>query len=283
MSKKHKHEEHEEHVDESWLIPYADLLTLLLALFIVLYASSSVDAKKFEEMSRAFNIALSGGNGVLESYKSIDKEGMVADEKTKEQSSKDAQSESTTTSQQVNAANLDKAMQELMRQEQEDLEKLKKQVDQYIEDKGLTTSLETKLNQSRLMITISDKALFPSGSATIKPEAEQLGTYISGILQKYPNYEVMVSGHTDNQPISNAQFRSNWDLSTMRAVRFMDVLLHNDKLDPKRFSAVGNGEYEPVASNDTAAGRAKNRRVEVSIIRNYGQPSAAQMISAGFK
>ncbi|QJC50263.1 flagellar motor protein MotB [Paenibacillus albicereus] len=282
MSKKHKHEEHEEHVDESWLIPYADLLTLLLALFIVLYASSSVDAKKFEEMSRAFNVALSGGNGVLESYKSIDSQAMVADEKTKEQGAKDAQSESSTTPQQVTAANLDKALQELMRKEQEDLEKLKKQVDQYIKDKGLSTSLDTKLNQSQLMITISDKALFSSGSATIKPEAEQLGTYIAGILQKYPNYEVMVSGHTDNRPISNAEFRSNWDLSTMRAVRFMDVLLHNDKLDPKRFSAVGNGEYEPIADNETDAGRAKNRRVEVSIIRNYGQPSAAQMISAGF-
>ncbi|MCM3749465.1 flagellar motor protein MotB [Paenibacillus pasadenensis] len=283
MSKKHRHDDHEEHVDESWLIPYADLLTLLLALFIVLYASSSVDAKKFEEMSRAFNIALSGGNGVLESYKSIDTEGMVSDVKKKEEgSSSDVKNESST-QQQVTAANLDKAMQELMKKEQEDLEKLKRQVDQYIKDNGLSTSLETKLNQSRLMITISDRALFPSGSASVKPEAEKLGTFISSILQKYPNYEVMVTGHTDNQPISTSQFRSNWDLSTMRAVRFMDVLLQNSKLDPKRFSAVGQGEYEPVAKNDTEAGRAKNRRVEVSIIRNYGQPSAATMISSGFK
>ncbi|SDS76008.1 chemotaxis protein MotB [Paenibacillaceae bacterium GAS479] len=280
MSKKRKHEEHEEHVDESWLIPYADLLTLLLALFIVLYSSSTVDAKKFEEMSKAFNIALSGGNGVLESYKSTDSQALVSDEQAKEESSKN-QSEST--QQQVSANNLDKAMQELMKKEQEDLEKLKRQVDQYIDSNGLSTSLETKLNQSRLMITISDRALFPSGNATIKPEAEKLGKFISNILQKYPSYEVMVSGHTDNQPISNSEFRSNWDLSSMRAVRFMDVLLLNDKLDPKRFSAIGNGEYEPVATNDTDAGRAKNRRVEVSIIRNYGQPSAATMISSGFK
>ncbi|OXM14618.1 flagellar motor protein MotB [Paenibacillus herberti] len=279
MSKKRKHEEHEEHVDESWLIPYADLLTLLLALFIVLYSSSTVDAKKFEEMSKAFNVALSGGNGVLESYKSTDSQALVSDEQAKEDSSK-KQNEST---QQVSATNLDKAMQELMKKEQEDLEKLKRQVDQYIDSNGLSTSLETKLNQSRLMITISDRALFPSGNATIKPEAEKLGMFISNILQKYPSYEVMVSGHTDNQPISNSEFHSNWDLSSMRAVRFMDVLLLNDKLDPKRFSAIGNGEYDPVATNDTDAGRAKNRRVEVSIIRNYGQPSAATMISSGFK
>ncbi len=68
MSRKHRHEEHEEHVDESWLIPYADLLTLLLALFIVLYSMNSVDVKKFEEMSKAFSVALSTGSGVLTEY-----------------------------------------------------------------------------------------------------------------------------------------------------------------------------------------------------------------------
>jgi chemotaxis protein MotB len=271
LSKKHRRDDHDEHMDESWLIPYADLLTLLLALFIVLYSSSSVDAMKFEEMSRAFNIAFNGGNGVLASYKSLDDQAMVSDKKeTEAGKSQDSQ-------------NLDKAMQELMRKEQEDLEKLKQQVDKYINDNGLSTQLETKLNQSRLMITISDRALFPSGSAAVKPDARKLGTFIGGMLQKYENYEIMVSGHTDNQPINNADFSSNWDLSTMRAVRFMDVLLFNSKLDPKRFSAVGYGEYKPVASNDTEAGRAKNRRVEVSIIRNYAEPSATSEVSGVFK
>ncbi|KKC48465.1 MULTISPECIES: flagellar motor protein MotB [Paenibacillus] len=279
MSKKHKHDDHEEHVDESWLIPYADLLTLLLALFIVLYASSSVDAKKFEQMSRAFNIALSGGNGVLESYKSIDAQAMVSDKKEKEQGQSSSQSSQST----QDSQSLDKAMQELMRKEQEDLEKLKRQVDKYIKDNGLSTQLETKLNQSRLMITISDRALFPSGSAAVKPESRKLGTFIGGMLQKYPNYEIMVSGHTDNQPINNSEFSSNWDLSTMRAVRFMDVLLLNSNLDPKRFSAVGYGEYKPLATNDTDVGRAKNRRVEVSIIRNYAEPSAKSEVSEVFK
>jgi chemotaxis protein MotB len=276
LSKKHRRDDHDEHMDESWLIPYADLLTLLLALFIVLYSSSSVDAMKFEEMSRAFNIAFSGGNGVLASYNSIEDQGMVSDKKVTE-----AGKSSSSNSQ--DSQNLDKAMQELMRKEQEDLEKLKRQVDKYINDNGLSTQLETKLNQSRLMITISDRALFPSGSAAVKPDARKLGTFIGGMLQKYPNYEIMVSGHTDNQPINNADFSSNWDLSTMRAVRFMDVLLLNPNLDPKRFSAVGYGEYKPVAGNDTEAGRAKNRRVEVSIIRNYAEPSATSEISGAFK
>jgi chemotaxis protein MotB len=146
---------------------------------------------------------------------------------------------------------------------------LKKQLDTYIKENGLTDDLETKLNQSQLMITISDKALFASGEAVVKPEARQLAKAISNMLQQFPDYEVIVSGHTDNVPISTYEFPSNWDLSSVRALNFMKILLLNTNLDPKKFSAIGYGEYHPVASNDTAAGRAQNRRVEVSIIRKY--------------
>ena len=174
-------------------------------------------------------------------------------------------------------------MEELKLKEQQDLEKLKRQVDKYISSNGLSTQLETKLNQSQLMITISDRALFSSGSDEVKPEAKKMGLFISNILQKYPDYEIMVSGHTDDKPINTSQFKSNWDLSTLRAVRFMDVLLLNKSLNPQRFSAVGYGEYHPIATNTTDAGRSKNRRVEVSIIRKYAQPSAKTIASSAFK
>ncbi|WP_219834804.1 flagellar motor protein MotB [Paenibacillus sp. R14(2021)] len=270
MSKKHKSEHHEEHADETWLIPYADLLTLLLALFIVLYAMSSTDSKKFQDMSAAFNIAFSSGIGVL------DNSSVVQDGQQFEDTNKPKRHEDEEDMQK-------KERQALMQKEQEDLEKLKKQVDKYIQTNGLTTQLDTKLNQSQLTITISDSSLFAPGSAKVKPESRKLAIEISNMLTKYADYEVIVSGHTDNVPINNTEFESNWELSSMRAIRFMNILLDNKKLDPKLFSNIGYGEYHPIAENTSAAGRSKNRRVEVSIIRKYADASKAASISTTTK
>ncbi|MEK3884873.1 flagellar motor protein MotB [Paenibacillus sp. PL2-23] len=272
MSKKHKHDDHEEHVDESWLIPYADLLTLLLALFIVLYAMNTVDIKKFEQMSQAFSVAFNNsGAGILD-FPAIIQEGsdpkkndQNADDKDKSEANK--QPEDNTNKAAVSQEEAD--LQELIKREQAELEDLKKKIDAYIEKEGLTSDLETKLNMSQLLITISDNALFSPGQATVKQESRALAVAIAKMLQEYPNYKIIVAGHTDNTPVGRSEFRSNWDLSTMRAVRFLDIMLESSKLDPKRFSAVGYGEFHPVADNDTTAGKAKNRRVEVSILHTY--------------
>ncbi|MDR0269284.1 flagellar motor protein MotB [Paenibacillus sp.] len=258
MTKKTRREHSdEERADETWLLPYADLLTLLLALFIVMYAMSSVDQKKFDEMSQAFNAALSTGNGVL-SYNSELPSDISIDKGRKDSKAN-------------MLADEDKKMQkaQLAKQEQEDMEKLKKQLDQYIKNNGLTNLLDTKLNQSELTVTISDNALFASGSAVVKPESRQLALAISNMLQQFPSYNVIVSGHTDNMPISNSEYASNWDLSSDRALHFMKILLMNTNLNPAKFTSTAFGEYHPVASNDSEVGRAKNRRVEVSIIRKY--------------
>lgn len=261
MSKKTRHEPHEEHADESWLLPYADLLTLLLALFLVLYAMSATDAKKFQEMSEAFNVVLNGGAGVLD-YSKTEPSKDPADDG-------DNKANNTVPAPNTEKSNAEKRREELMKQEQEDLEKLKKQLDTYIKSNGLTTELSTKLNQSQLMITIRDNALFAPGEAIVKPEARILAKEISNLLQKFSDYDVIVSGHTDNVPMNSLKYPSNWDLSSDRALQFMKILLLNPSLDPKRFMSTGYGEYRPIATNNTTAGKAKNRRVEVSIIRKY--------------
>nr|WP_245339463.1 OmpA family protein [Paenibacillus shirakamiensis] len=246
------------------MIPYADLLTLLLALFIVLYGMSSTDAKKFEDMSKAFSVALNGGSGVLD-HSSID----GSTKNTPQENEIDPSS----------SKNISKSRSQLVRQEQIDLEKLKQRMDQYIKSNGLSAQLNTKLNQSQLTITISDQALFASGLAVVKPESQQLGIAISKMLESFPDYDIVVSGHTDNIPIDNYQFSSNWDLSSSRALNFMKILLSDGKLDPRKFVNTGFGEYHPIAPNDTEAGRAKNRRVEVSVIRKYQNETAAQTVS----
>lgn len=238
---KNKKNEEEEKADESWLLPYADLLTLLLALFIVLYGMSSTDAKKFDEMSQAFSIAFSsGGSGVLENQVAL-----------------------------VQTGNHSSAKSRLYQQEQQSLEELRENLDNYIEESGLSEQLNTELNHSELKITISEKALFDSGSADMKEDAKNVAIVIGQMLEEYPGYEMIITGHTDNIPIHNNQFESNWDLSAARALSFMKVLLNSTELDPKLFRAVGQGEYHPVETNETIEGRAKNRRVEISILRKY--------------
>ncbi|WP_018888117.1 flagellar motor protein MotB [Paenibacillus massiliensis] len=258
MSKKGRHEPHEEHADESWLLPYSDLMTLLLALFIVLFGMSSLDAKQFEEMAKSMSAAFNGGTGVLD-YKSANPTEPTVDL---------GKSKQTT----------DNLQKQLAKQEQEDLEKLKKQMDQYISSNGLTDLLSTKLNQSQLMITIADNALFASGQAIVKPESRKIALAIAAMLERFPDYDIIVSGHTDNIPISNSQYPSNWELSADRALNFMRILLLDDKLDPRKFSAIGYGEYRPTASNNDNVGRSKNRRVEISVIRKY--QNGTQVISA---
>jgi len=266
---KHKKHHHEEHVDETWLIPYADLLTLLLALFIVLFASSTIDVKKFNQLVKSLNIAFNGGVGVMQNPSPIPISPEMA-----EQTIQMTTSESDRRKEE-NQKYEDKPVTEAQKRyamETEQLQQLKKQLDKYIENNKLKEKLQTKVTEEGLLITILDNALFDSGSARVKPEARKLAAEISKLLIP-DSRRVTVSGHTDNVPISTSEFPSNWDLSSKRALNFMKILLENPALDPVKFSATGFGEYHPIATNATQEGRAKNRRVEVSILRNYNQPT----------
>lgn len=246
MSKRKKKHHHEEHMDESWLIPYADILTLLLALFIVLFAMSSVDAQKFSLLSKAFNDIFAGGTGVLEFEAPIPESETETIEDPKEKPKKE---------------DLDKDQQELL--------EIQKKVNSYIQEKKLHEKLATKLTDEGLLVTIRDNVLFDSGKAEIRNVDLNIATEISGLLVMNPPRNIIISGHTDNVPIRNAGYESNWELSVMRAVNFMKILLRNDQLDPRWFSAKGFGEFQPVASNNTKEGKARNRRVEILILPRY--------------
>lgn len=240
LAKKAKKRKHEDHVDESWLIPYADLLTLLLALFIVLFASSSVDQVKLERMSAVFNQVFDGGTGFLDQPASIE--------------TPDAQIDGQ--SQQSSAYLKD----------QQELEEIKDSVDNLIAVNELEEQFATEMTEGGLLVTIRDSILFDPGKATIKPEYEPIAKELADLLVADPARSILVTGHTDNVPQSSSEFASNWELSVMRATNFLKVLVNsNENLDPRYFSAKGDGEYKAIAPNDTAEGRAKNRRVEVLI------------------
>lgn len=239
-------EHHEEHMDETWLVPYSDILTLLLALFIVLFASAQVDQKKFDQIAQAFSSAFNNGSPWIMEGNKNPVNGQPAPMPKLEGEGKD----------------------QAYRQENNQLIEAKQLIDKYIQENKLTGDLQTVLTEEGLMIRIKDSALFPSGSAEMLPESRRFGAAIAKMLVPLQQ-KVIISGHTDNVPINTREFPSNWDLSSKRALNFMKFLLAQESLQPQRFSAIGYGEYRPVMTNDNNDGRSKNRRVEVLIQRTY--------------
>ncbi len=241
LAKKHKkHKKHEEHVDESWLVPYADILTLLLALFIVLFASSTVDQQKMEQMSAVFNDIFTSGTGVMDNPAVV-------------------QTPNGSTS------NIQSGASKYM-EDQDRLKESQDRVEEFIAINELEKQFETKLTTEGLLITIRDSVLFDMGRAELKAEYATIADELSQLLMFDPPRNIVITGHTDNVPIKTNEFDSNWELSVMRAVNFMkEVVTENEELDSKYFSVKGFGEYNPIASNDTEEGRAKNRRVEVLV------------------
>lgn len=261
MRRKRRSDQGEEHIDETWLIPYADLLTLLLALFIVLFASSIVDQKKLEQISESFSIAFNNGVGFFQSASIIELPEEIKRERETARDNADSRG-------QVDERDVRNYLADMFEQETQQLEELKGKLDTYIADNGLSGQLETTLNNHQLLITFSDTALYDPASADLKRDSIDLARAIGVMLAQYPEYEIMVSGHTDNVPINTPRFPSNWELSAMRALNFMKILLEAD-IEPARVSSVGYGEYRPIEDNTTPEGRSANRRVEVSIVRNF--------------
>ncbi|CAG9621139.1 flagellar motor protein MotB [Sutcliffiella rhizosphaerae] len=251
MSRRRKKHDHDEHIDESWLIPYADLLTLLLALFIVLYSMSSIDAKRFQALSEVFNEVFTKGTGILEYPNPINQDDAVTFEEKEDQEETEEEYD--------------------LESDMLELKGIQEKIDAYIAEKELDEMLETTLTDEGLLLLIRDNVLFRSGSDRVRNEDLVIAREISNLLEINPPRNIIISGHTDNVPINNSQFASNWELSVMRAVNFMKIVIENDNLDPRWFSAKGFGEYYPVATNSTEQGRAQNRRVEILILpRNKG-------------
>ncbi|MGL5353838.1 MAG: flagellar motor protein MotB [Clostridium sp.] len=231
-----KKEHHDEHVDETWLIPYADMLTLLLALFIVMFAMSKVDAEKFKKVSAGMNNAFMGGSSALG-------EG-------------DAE------------APIDEVILTNGQIEEQAMNDIKLQVENSLNNDGYSDKVEVSINDDGLQINIKDVILFDSAKADIKNNSNNLLIDIAHAIKGLDN-DIKVIGHSDNRPINNSEFVSNWDLSAMRAINIMQFMTSSGGLAPENVSIEAYGEYKPKYDNSTEEGRAGNRRVEVSIIRKY--------------
>ncbi|OPJ65827.1 flagellar motor protein MotB [Clostridium chromiireducens] len=241
MSRKKQH--HEEHVDEAWLLPYSDMLTLLLALFIVMFAMGQTDKAKMQAMAKEFNIIFAGGSGMMEK----DGNSMIPMEDAGESDS------ISTNDSQI---------------EEDKMTEIKKKLEQEIKQEGYADKIKVDLNGEGLDIAIQDVVLFNSGEADVLKEVSPVLLKISKMLNGLDN-QIRVAGYTDNVPISNGKFRSNWDLSAMRAINVMNFMVSSGGIKQDNVSIQAYGEYKPKTSNSTEEGKAQNRRVEIYVVRNF--------------
>jgi chemotaxis protein MotB len=244
------------------------MITLLMALFMVLFSITSVNKSKLEILSKTLQEAFSGK--VLPGGESIRDTG--ASPKANKPPSPEPPIPAITplvgtTKDDTNAAAKAK--------EQEDFRRLKQQIDSYARQKGLENQVQTTIAQRGLVIRLlTDRVLFDSGAAELKPQATPVLTKVAQIISKEGQHQVMVEGHTDTVPIRGSIFPTNWELSTARASRVVRFLIAGG-VAQGRLSAGGYAALHPIASNHTAAGRSRNRRVEIVLLRS-GQGTATQ-------
>jgi chemotaxis protein MotB len=275
MRRRHKHEEHVNH--EAWVIPYADLLTLLLALFVVLYAMSSVNTTKYRALAQAISAAFNGSRSVITPITPNSPQSSTPVPTNKPvpiPRSPFPQILLPELTQHVTPAPLtqqtpDKANEKLT-EEQQNLERIRNEVERALQpliDKNLVVVRRTP---NWLEIEIRTDILFPSGVATLSPSANTVLTNLGEILAPFAN-PLRVEGYTDDVPIDTMTYPSNWELSAARAASVARLFAQHG-VDPERLGIVGWGQYRPVADNESEDGRNKNRRVLVVVLSDKAGP-----------
>ncbi len=242
MARKRKPEEHANH--ERWLVSYADFITLLFAFFTTLYAISTVDQKKVGKLMYSMRTAFKvdffdgGPNGATRMVSIL--EGISIHDGDKSDAP---------------------APQPVGEPGDGRLKKIAKKLGELALDPALKGKFQVRMEGRGLVISLAEAGFFPSGSATVKPDAvDSLALLARSMSAK--DIHVTIEGHTDNVPVHSGRYGSNWELSTARASSVVAMFI-DQGLDPAKLSASGYGEFKPVAPNDTSEGRARNRRVDI--------------------
>ncbi|MBD3345469.1 MAG: OmpA family protein [Chitinivibrionales bacterium] len=232
MAGKKKKEEQKKGAPE-YMTTYGDMMTLLLCFFVMLLAMSTIDPAKFHVAASSFQNAFSG---VLEDFPSIliSKDILIPRLGGDEQNKRMA----------IDA---------------------RRRILKVAKQENMQDGIKVKVTDAGLAIKIADPIGFDVGEAQIKPEFTDLLYKLIKIINIDPNAQIRVEGHTDNVPINTRKFPSNWELSAARALNIVKFFAYKCGIEPARLSAVGYGEYRPVAPNDTPESRQKNRRIEIYV------------------
>jgi chemotaxis protein MotB len=234
---------------ERWLLTYSDLMNLLLILFILLYTLSKIDTAKYQTIAASLRSAFGeassaqmiGDGGAAPSMVSL-----ISDAPASVVPSK---------------------------LEKEQMEQIEENIEEIIKQQGLEGQVDVTLQERGIVISMSEKVLFRSGSAEIEPNFVGIVEKIGGVLRSIPGKQIKVEGHTDSDPINSSRFPDNQELSTARANSVLRILVRNVGIDPLLISATGYGEWRPIAPNNTPENKAKNRRVDIAILKDIYETS----------
>lgn len=245
MAKRQTHEEHENH--ERWMVSYADFMTLLFALFVVMYAVSRVDNKRMNEVVKSIKFAMhfkgQGGVDALPIFEGPASEGgCMANLSDSEKPSQ----------KQIEAI-------EAMRRRME-----KKFKGFLVEKPGINTAVTLHIDGKRLMVRLSVAHFFDPMQAALRPEVIPVLDVVANELGRMRR-PIRVEGHTDDTPVIGNRYRDNWDLSASRAASVTSYISRAHRISTNLLSAAGFADSRPVASNDTANGRELNRRIDLVI------------------
>jgi len=214
----------------AWLITYADLVTLLLVFFVLLFALSKMELGNMTEALKSFEITIGTETPKTSLFDIID----------------------------TGSIGKGKKLDHLIGMREVDV---LKDINSFIRRRGLQENVEAEFIEGRIVLRVEGKVLFNSGSADLLPEAAYILSDIIQIIQNNPQYDVDIQGHTDNRPINTPKFASNWELSAIRATTVLRYLIE-DGVFEDRLTATGFADLKPVASNNNPEGMRKNRRVE---------------------
>ena len=250
--------EHKKDNMERWLLTYADLITLLMIFFILMYTISSVNSQKFKQIATSLNATLVGkGNSAL-----MESPGpsIIPGESGQQSGGKQDFP--------------------IPQPEGKSLDEVQGEVEAFIQGRGLGNQVQVNLEERGLVVSFQDTILFPSGSADLTPQSRPIVKDVGQILAKIPNF-IRIEGHTDSRPINTARFPSNWELSVSRASTVVRELIRESGLKPQNLSATGYGEYRPVKPNDSAVNMSANRRVDIVILSGQFNPVEPQLKTGG--
>jgi chemotaxis protein MotB len=234
---------------DRWLVSYADFITLLFAFFVVLYAFSKADQKKQQQVSAAIDSAFDSLSTFPDAVLGPSSRSRAGDAQLAVAGASPVIEDNTFSSSKV----------------WDDLDGIRRNLEKTLALQIGQGTVSVQLSRDGLIISLREAGFFDSGSANPRPDAIDTLRKIAFALRSSP-YDVRVEGHTDNIAIHTQEFDSNWELSSARATRIARLFLELRAVSPDRLSAAGYAEFHPVASNETAAGRARNRRVDLVVM-----------------
>jgi len=253
MSRRQKKQGHANH--ERWLVSYADFITLLFAFFVVLYSSAEVDNKKIAQVSAA----IEGGFQELGAF--TGNTGGPLQQAGPPGSDKPAQPPRN-------------VQHDLGGNGLPDVNLLRRQLEEALGEEIKKHEIEMRVTPEGLVVSLREVGFFNTGDATLLTGGQNTLTRIATVLNA-KGFHIRVEGHTDNVPMHNSRYRSNWELSTARATEVVSLLIEKYNFDPRQISAAGYAEYRPIASNDSEEGRKSNRRVDVVVVARSNRGDSA--------